>query len=52
MSGESRVGALATAVLNRQDYGIKWNRVMDGGGVVVSDEVQITLDLGLIRALP
>jgi len=52
MSGESRIGAHATAVLNRQDYGIKWNRAMDAGGVVVSDEVQITLDLELIQALP
>jgi polyisoprenoid-binding protein YceI len=52
MSGESRIGAHATAVLNRQNYGVKWNRAIDAGGVVVSDEVQITLDLELIRALP
>jgi len=49
MSGESRVGAHATAKLNRQDYGIKWNRSLDAGGVVVSDEVYITLDLELIQ---
>ena len=49
MSGESRIGAHATAKLNRQDYGIKWNRALDAGGVVVSDEVSITLDLELIR---
>jgi polyisoprenoid-binding protein YceI len=50
MSGESRIGAHATAKLNRQDYGIKWNRSLDAGGVVVSDEVSITLDLELIHA--
>jgi len=47
MAGESRIGAHATAKLNRQDYGVKWNRSLDAGGVVVSDEVQITLDLEL-----
>jgi polyisoprenoid-binding protein YceI len=50
MNGEPRMGAQATARLNRQDYGIKWNRSLDAGGVVVGDEVQITLDLELIRS--
>jgi len=48
MGGESRIGAHATAAVNRQDYGIKWNRSMDAGGVVVGDEVQIILDLELV----
>ena len=55
MGGEPRIGATATARLNRQDFGIKWNRSLDAGGVVVSDEVQITLDLELAaetRKLP
>ncbi len=52
MSGESRIGAHATATVNRQDYGIKWNKSMDAGGVVVGDEVQITLDLELVLAPP
>jgi polyisoprenoid-binding protein YceI len=47
MSGESRIGAQATTKLNRQDYGVKWNRNLDAGGIVVSDEVQITLDMEL-----
>ncbi len=49
MQGETRIGAHATTSLNRQDYGIKWNRALDAGGVVVSDEVRITLDLELVR---
>lgn len=55
MGGEPRIGATATAKLNRQDFGIKWNRSLDTGGVVVSNEVQITLDLELTadsRKLP
>lgn len=50
MSGEPRIGAHATATLNRQDYGIKWNRALDAGGMVVSNEVRIVLDLELTRA--
>jgi polyisoprenoid-binding protein YceI len=45
MRGESRVAASATAKLNRQDFGVKWNSNIDGGGVVVSDMVSITLDI-------
>jgi polyisoprenoid-binding protein YceI len=50
MSGEPRIGAHATTQLNRQDFGVKWNRVLEGGGVVVGNEVQITLDLELVQA--
>ncbi len=50
MRGETRVGAQATTRLNRQDFGVKWNRALDAGGVVVGDEVQIILDLELIQA--
>jgi len=49
MSGEPRIGAQATTRLNRQDYGVKWNRTLDSGGVVVGDEVQVTLDLELVQ---
>jgi polyisoprenoid-binding protein YceI len=52
MGGESRIGVQATTKLNRQDYGVKWNRTLDAGGVVVGDEVQITLDMELIREAP
>lgn len=45
----SRTGTTATTKLNRQDFGIKWSRTMDGGGVVVSDEVAVTIDLELIQ---
>jgi polyisoprenoid-binding protein YceI len=45
MRGESRVAASATTKINRQDYGVKWNAELDGGGVVVSDTVAITIDI-------
>jgi polyisoprenoid-binding protein YceI len=50
--GESRVGATATTTINRKDFGITWNRALDGGGVVVSDEVRVTIDLSLMQPPP
>lgn len=47
--GRARIGATATLKVNRQDYGVSWSRALDGGGVVVSDEVVITLELELMK---
>lgn len=47
--GTARVGATATTTLNRQDFGVSWSRSLDGGGVVVGDEVKVRLDLALVR---
>jgi polyisoprenoid-binding protein YceI len=48
MSGNSRVGATATTTINRKDFGVVWNRALDSGGVVVSDEVAITVDIEML----
>jgi polyisoprenoid-binding protein YceI len=47
--GNSRVAISATTKINRQDFGVKWNATMDGGGVVVGDDVNITIDLEMIK---
>lgn len=47
--GNMRVGASATTTLNRKDFGINWNRDLDAGGVVVADEVKVTLELELAK---
>lgn len=47
--GNTRVALSAVAKVNRQDYGVKWNANIDGGGVVVGDEVNITIDLEMIK---
>jgi polyisoprenoid-binding protein YceI len=39
----TRAGFHATATVNRKDFGIVWNKVLDQGGVMVGDEVSITL---------
>jgi len=47
--GNTRSAVSATTKLNRQDYGVKWNANLDGGGVVVSDSVTITIDLEMVK---
>jgi polyisoprenoid-binding protein YceI len=47
--GNQRLAATATTKINRQDYGVKWNAKLDSGGVVVGDEVNITLDIEMIQ---
>jgi len=47
--GNVKAGASATATLNRQEFGIAWNKTLDGGGVVVSDQVQITIEIEMAR---
>jgi len=47
--GNQRAAVTATGKVNRQDYGVKWNATMDNGGVVVGDDVAITLDVEMIK---
>jgi polyisoprenoid-binding protein YceI len=47
--GKERMAVSASTRINRQDFGVKWNANMDGGGVVVSDGVNITLDAEMIK---
>jgi polyisoprenoid-binding protein YceI len=46
--GNRRVGATATTTINRKDYGILYNRVIEAGGVV-GDEVKINIDVEAIE---
>jgi polyisoprenoid-binding protein YceI len=39
-----RAGFIAECRINRHDFGVSWNSALDRGGVVVSDEVEITID--------
>ena len=40
-----RVGATATTTINRKDFGLGWNKVIEAGGVAVGEEVKITIDV-------
>ncbi|MFV1956223.1 MAG: YceI family protein [bacterium] len=46
---KTHIGFTATATINRVDYGMIWNAELEGGGVVVGNKVQITLDVEAIK---
>jgi polyisoprenoid-binding protein YceI len=48
--GILRVGASSTATISRKDFGLVWNAALETGGLVVGDEVTITLDVELTLA--
>ena len=47
--GNQRIAASATTKINRQDYGVKWNAKLDNGGAVVGDDVNIIIDVEMIK---
>jgi polyisoprenoid-binding protein YceI len=47
--GNIRRGASASTKINRSDYGLTWNKALETGGVVVGDEVHITLEVEMIK---
>jgi polyisoprenoid-binding protein YceI len=50
--GNQRVAVSASSRINRQDFGVKWNATLDNGGVVVGDDVNITIDAEMIKQAP
>ncbi len=42
-------GFSLSAKVNRKDWGLKWNMVLAGGGLVASDEITLTIDLELTK---
>lgn len=48
--GFTRIGIQADLQLNRQDYGVKWNQVLDNGGLAVSNIVAVRLNLEAVKA--
>jgi polyisoprenoid-binding protein YceI len=47
--GGERIGFSATAKINRRDFGLTWNQVLETGGIAVGDEVKISVDVELVR---
>lgn len=45
MEGNKRVGFRAEGKINRKDYGVSFHKLLETGGLVVDDEVQIILDI-------
>lgn len=47
--GNARIGASATTKIKRSEFGITWNNALEAGGVLVGDEVKISLDVSLVK---
>ena len=47
--GGERAGYSATTKIKRSDFGLTWNPLLETGGLAVSDEVKITLDVELVK---
>ena len=47
--GNVRVGAHATTTINRKDFDLKWNKLLETGGLVVGDTVAITIDVEAVK---
>ncbi len=48
--GNIRVGLSATTKINRKGFGLTWNAALETGGILVGDEVTITLDVQFVKA--
>ena len=49
--GERRIGATATTTIDRREFGLTYNRVLEGGGAVVGDTVNIVIDIEMTRKI-
>jgi polyisoprenoid-binding protein YceI len=47
--GNTRAGASATTKISRKDFGLTWNKALETGGVMVGDEVEITIDVEAVQ---
>ena len=47
--GNQRIGLSGSAKINRKDFGLVWNTPLELGGMLVGDEVAITLDVQFVK---
>ena len=50
--GNVRIGISGSAKINRKDFGLVWNALVEGGGVMVGDEVKMSIEAELIQKAP
>jgi polyisoprenoid-binding protein YceI len=48
--GNSKAAWNLTGKINRKDFGLNWNAALETGGVLVSEEVRLFIELQLIKA--
>jgi polyisoprenoid-binding protein YceI len=47
--GNHRIGLSASVKINRKDFGLSWNAALETGGVLVGEEVSISLEVQFIK---
>ena len=47
--GGERAGFAATTKIKRSDFGLTWNQALETGGVVVGDDVKVSLEIELVK---
>jgi polyisoprenoid-binding protein YceI len=48
--GNTRIGVSASTKINRKDFGLTWNVALETGGILVGDDITITLDAQFVKA--
>ena len=48
--GNSRVGFSASTAINRSEFGLTWNQALETGGVVVSDKIDLNIEIEAVKA--
>lgn len=48
--GNDRFGFTLTGSINRQDFGVKWNMVLEGGGLMVGDKINLSISVEAFSA--
>ncbi|MDB4965149.1 MAG: hypothetical protein JWN44_838 [Myxococcales bacterium] len=48
--GNERLGFQARTAVNRKEFGLNWNQVLEAGGVLVGEKIEIALDVQAIKA--
>lgn len=47
--GNEKIAYSAATTLNRGDFGLNWNAALETGGVLVSEEVRVAIDVQLVK---
>lgn len=48
--GNTRIGWTATTKINRKDFGLNWNAALETGGILVGEDVTLTLDVEAVQS--
>jgi polyisoprenoid-binding protein YceI len=49
MWGKTSAGFSASTRINRKDWGLNWNQALESGGILVGDDINITIDLEIVK---